>query len=107
MRQRRRGHIINITSMGGFITLPGISLLLWQQICAGRHIRNVKAKSLSRSILHVTAVAPGRFAPTGPGVQWYAARSIPDYDALFEPIRQARMEKAANNPAIRDGCPPY
>ncbi|NMR96225.1 SDR family NAD(P)-dependent oxidoreductase, partial [Vibrio parahaemolyticus] len=25
MRQRRRGHIINITSMGSFITLPGIS----------------------------------------------------------------------------------
>lgn len=25
MRQRRRGHIVNITSMGGFITMPGIA----------------------------------------------------------------------------------
>src|ERR1700684_139763 len=25
MRERRRGHILNITSMGGFITMPGIA----------------------------------------------------------------------------------
>lgn len=25
MRKRRRGHILNITSMGGFITMPGIA----------------------------------------------------------------------------------
>ncbi|MGL4962937.1 MAG: SDR family NAD(P)-dependent oxidoreductase [Inquilinus sp.] len=25
MRERRRGHIINVTSMGGFITMPGIT----------------------------------------------------------------------------------
>lgn len=27
-----------------------------------------------------------------------SARSIPDYDALFEPIRQARMEKSGKQP---------
>ncbi len=25
MRRRRRGHILNITSMGGYITMPGIA----------------------------------------------------------------------------------
>ena len=25
MRERRRGHIVNVTSMGGFITMPGIA----------------------------------------------------------------------------------
>ncbi len=42
MRRRRKGRIVNITSMGGFITMPGIALLLWQQVRAGRHFGSAR-----------------------------------------------------------------
>lgn len=41
MRERRRGHIVNITSMGGNCHLPRTGLLPWQQVCFGRSIRGL------------------------------------------------------------------
>ena len=60
MRQRRHGHIINITSMGGFITLPGISYYCGSKFALeGMSLRWLRA----------------RFAPTGQDARWYAARA--------------------------------
>jgi NAD(P)-dependent dehydrogenase (short-subunit alcohol dehydrogenase family) len=39
-RERRRGFIVNVTSMGGLITMPGIGLLLRQQIRSSGHLRS-------------------------------------------------------------------
>jgi NAD(P)-dependent dehydrogenase (short-subunit alcohol dehydrogenase family) len=94
MRQRRRGHIINITSMGGFITLPGISYY-----CASKFALEGLSETLSKELapfnIHVTAVAPGSFRTDWAGRSMVrSARSIPDYDALFDPIRQGRKEKS-------------
>lgn len=94
MRQRRRGHIINITSMGGFITMPGISYYCGSKF-ALEGISETLSKELAAFNIHVTAVAPGSFRTDWAGRSMVrSARSIPDYDALFDPIRQAREEKS-------------
>lgn len=98
MRQRRRGHIINITSMGGFITLPGISYYCGSKF-ALEGISETLSKELAPFNVKVTAVAPGSFRTDWAGRSMSrSARSIPDYDALFDPIRQARQEKSGNQP---------
>ena len=94
MRQRRHGHILNITSMGGFITLPGISYYCGSKF-ALEGISDTLSKELAPFNVHVTAVAPGSFRTDWAGRSMVrSARSIPDYDALFDPVRQARQEKS-------------
>ncbi|MEZ3498539.1 oxidoreductase [Pantoea sp. KPR_PJ] len=98
MRQRRRGHIINITSMGGFITLPGISYYCGSKF-ALEGISETLSKELAPFNIHVTAVAPGSFRTDWAGRSMVrSARTIPDYDALFDPVRQARQEKSGRQP---------
>ena len=94
MRQRRRGHIINITSMGSFITMPGISYYCGSKF-ALEGISETLSQELAPFNLHVTAVAPGSFRTDWAGRSMVRSpRRIPDYDALFEPVRQARQEKS-------------
>ena len=94
MRERRRGHILNITSMGGFITLPGIAYYCGSKF-ALEGISEVLGKELKPFGIAVTAVAPGSFRTDWAGRSMIRTpRSIPDYDALFDPIRQAREEKS-------------
>jgi NAD(P)-dependent dehydrogenase (short-subunit alcohol dehydrogenase family) len=102
MRLRRTGHIINVTSMGGFITMPGISYYCGSKF-ALEGISETLSKELKGFGIHVTAVAPGSFRTDWAGRSMVrAGRSIEDYDALFEPIRRAREEKSgkqAGDPA--------
>jgi len=93
-RQRRAGHIINITSMGGFITMPGISYY-----CASKFALEGLSDTLSKELkpfnIAVTAVAPGSFRTDWAGRSMQrTARSISDYNASFDPIRQAREDKS-------------
>ncbi|MFG6078661.1 oxidoreductase [Erwinia sp. OPT-41] len=98
MRQRRHGHIINITSMGSFITMPGISYYCGSKF-ALEGISETLSKELALFNIYVTAVAPGSFRTDWAGRSMVrSARSISDYDALFDPIRQAREEKSGNQP---------
>ncbi|WP_392588836.1 oxidoreductase [Serratia ureilytica] len=94
MRQRRRGHIINITSMGSFITLPGISYYCGSKF-ALEGISETLSQELAPFNLHVTAVASGSFRTDWAGRSMVRSpRCLPDYDALFEPVRHARQEKS-------------
>lgn len=96
MRQRRRGHIINITSMGSFITLPGISYYCGSKF-ALEGISDTLSKELAPFKIHVTAVAPGSFRTDWAGRSMVRSpRSIPGYDALFDPVRKTRKEKSGN-----------
>jgi NAD(P)-dependent dehydrogenase (short-subunit alcohol dehydrogenase family) len=61
LRQRRRGHIINITSMGGFVTMPGIAYYCGSKF-ALEGISEVLGKELRSFDIAVTAVAPGSAA---------------------------------------------
>ncbi|MBN3735529.1 oxidoreductase [Burkholderia sp. Tr-20390] len=94
MRERRRGHILNITSMGGHITMPGIAYYCGSKF-ALEGITETVGKELAPFGIVVTAVAPGSFRTDWAGRSMARTpRSIADYDALFDPIRQAREEKS-------------
>lgn len=94
MRQRRRGHILNITSMGGHITLPGITYYCGSKF-ALEGISGALGKEVQALGIHVTAVAPGSFRTDWAGRSMVRApRSLPDYDAIFDPVRKAREEKS-------------
>lgn len=96
MRRRGAGHIINITSMGGFITMPGIAYYCGSKF-ALEGISEVLAKEVKDFGIKVTAVAPGSFRTDWAGRSMVRTdRSIADYNALFDPIRKAREEKSGN-----------
>lgn len=92
MRARRCGRILNITSMGGFITMPGIAYY-----CGSKFALEGISEALGKEVrdlgIHVTAVAPGSFRTDWAGRSMVRTpRSISDYDALFDPIRQRRQQ---------------
>lgn len=94
MRARRRGHILNITSMGGHLTMPGIAYY-----CGSKFALEGISESLGKEVkslgIAVTAVAPGSFRTDWAGRSMTRTpRSISDYDVIFDPIRQAREEKS-------------
>ncbi|MFM0474561.1 oxidoreductase [Paraburkholderia strydomiana] len=94
MRKRRRGHILNITSMGGYITMPGIAYYCGSKF-ALEGISEALGKEVEPFGIAVTAVAPGSFRTDWAGRSMARTpRSIPDYDALFDPVRKAREEKS-------------
>ena len=94
MRDRRSGHILNITSMGGHITLPGISYY-----CGSKFALEGISESVGKEVksfgITVTAVAPGSFRTDWAGRSMIRTpRSVADYDGLFDPIREARRQKS-------------
>jgi NAD(P)-dependent dehydrogenase (short-subunit alcohol dehydrogenase family) len=92
MRKRRSGRILNITSMGGTITFPGIGIYNGSKF-ALEGISEALAKEVKGLGIHVTAVAPGGFRTDWAGRSMVRnARSIPDYDEVFEPVRKRRQE---------------
>jgi NAD(P)-dependent dehydrogenase (short-subunit alcohol dehydrogenase family) len=94
MRARRRGHILNITSMGGYITMPGIAYYCGSKF-ALEGISDTLAKEVQPFGIAVTAIAPGSFRTDWAGRSMQRTpRSIADYDALFDPVRKAREEKS-------------
>ncbi|WP_411382528.1 oxidoreductase [Pseudomonas sp. L7] len=93
-RQRRAGHIINITSMGGTLTMPGIAYY-----CSSKFALEGISDTLSQELrpfgIAVTAVAPGSFRTDWAGRSMQRSpRSIADYDQRFDPIRKARQDKS-------------
>lgn len=98
MRERRRGHIVNVTSMGGFITMPGISFYCGSKF-ALEGISEALGKEVAAFGIKVTALAPGQFRTDWAGRSMdRTPRSIPDYDAVMNPIRDARRAKSGNQP---------
>lgn len=96
MRERRTGHIINITSMGGFITMPGIAYYCGSKF-ALEGISETLAKEVAGFGVKVTAVAPGSFRTDWAGRSMVrSARHIADYDAVIDPIRAARQAKSGH-----------
>ncbi len=95
-RKRRAGHILNITSMGGYITMPGIAYYCGSKF-ALEGISDALSKELQPFNIFVTAVAPGSFRTDWAGRSMHRTpRSISDYDESFDPIRQAREAKSGN-----------
>jgi NAD(P)-dependent dehydrogenase (short-subunit alcohol dehydrogenase family) len=98
MRERRRGHIVNVTSMGGFITMPGIAFYCGSKF-ALEGISEALGKEVAGFGIRVTALAPGQFRTDWAGRSMdRTPRSIADYDAVMDPIRAGRLAKSGNQP---------
>ncbi|MBB5466759.1 NAD(P)-dependent dehydrogenase (short-subunit alcohol dehydrogenase family) [Paraburkholderia sp. CI2] len=94
MRERRSGHIINITSMGGLVTFPGLGYYNSSKF-ALEGLSEALAKEMKPFGIAVTAVEPGGFRTDWAGRSMIrGARSIADYDATFEPVRKTRQERS-------------
>lgn len=91
MRRRRSGRIINITSMGGIITLPGLGYYHASKF-ALEGLSETLGKEVKDLGIHVTAVEPGAFRTDWAGRSMRRTpRLISDYDALMNPIRERRQ----------------
>lgn len=102
MRARRRGHIVNVTSMGGFITMPGISFY-----CGSKFALEGVSEALGKEVapfgIRVTALAPGQFRTDWAGRSMdRTPRSIADYDGVMDPVRAARQAKSGHQPGDPD-----
>lgn len=98
MRERRTGHIINVTSMAGFITMPGITYY-----CGSKFALEGISEALGKEVKHlgisVTALAPGQFRTDWAGRSMVrCSRKIPEYDAVMDPIRAVRQAKSGTQP---------
>ncbi|WP_458070857.1 oxidoreductase [Rhodanobacter sp. BL-MT-08] len=98
MRVRRSGHIVNITSMGGIVTFPGLGVYHGSKF-ALEGITEALAKEVASFGIKVTAIEPGAFR-----TEW-AGRSmkrrdggIADYESLMRPLREARAERSGMQP---------
>ena len=98
MRKRRAGRILNITSMGGIITMPGISFYHGSKF-ALEGISESLAKEVRSLGIYVTAVEPGGFRTDWAGRSMVRSdRHIADYDAVFDPLRERRQNISGNQP---------
>ena len=98
MRRREAGRIVNVTSMGGFITMPGIAYY-----CGSKFALEGISESLRKEVMPlgiwVTALAPGQFRTNWAGRSMIRSpRFIAAYDAVMDPIRAARQAKSGNQP---------
>ncbi|CDG84296.1 oxidoreductase [Janthinobacterium agaricidamnosum] len=94
MRERRRGHIVNVTSMAGMAALPGIAYYSGSKF-ALEGITASLAQEVAPFGIKVIALAPGSFRTDWAGRSMVRAeRRIGDYDTVFDPIRAARQARS-------------
>jgi NAD(P)-dependent dehydrogenase (short-subunit alcohol dehydrogenase family) len=81
MRARRAGHIVNVSSIGGYVTFPAVGYYHMVKF-ALEGLSDTLAQELAPFGIGVTVVAPGAFRTDfrGPSGQQSAIR-IPDYAA--------------------------
>jgi NAD(P)-dependent dehydrogenase (short-subunit alcohol dehydrogenase family) len=98
MRSRREGRILNVTSMGGLMTMPGLSYYHGSKF-ALEGISSSLAKEVRSLGIYVTAVEPGMFRTDWAGRSMVRSeRKITDYDGIFDPIREARKSRSGQQP---------
>jgi NAD(P)-dependent dehydrogenase (short-subunit alcohol dehydrogenase family) len=98
MRHRRSGHIVNITSMSGLTTFPGMAFYHGSKF-ALEGLTESLGKEVKSFGIAVTAVEPGPFRTDWAGRSMVRAdRKIADYDRLFEPLRAQRREFSGKQP---------
>lgn len=96
MRQRKAGHLMAVTSMGGLMAVAGMSAYCASKFAVEGLLGSI-AKEMEPFGIHVTAIAPGSFRTDWAGRSMTRTeRSIPDYDDLFNPIRDARMKASGS-----------
>lgn len=97
MRDRRSGHIINITSIGGLAGGPG-----WGIYCATKFglegLSECMALEVAHLGIHVTIVEPGAFRTNLGTSGTPMAKEIPDYAESSGRTREWRINNAGREP---------
>ncbi|RLP82247.1 SDR family NAD(P)-dependent oxidoreductase [Mycetocola lacteus] len=90
LRSRRAGHVVFITSMGGLRAFPGLTAYNSTKY-AVEGLADALRPELAGLGIHVTSIEPGGFRTNWAGSSMTRVpRTIPDYDALMDPIREHR-----------------
>ena len=102
MRARRRGHVVNVSSIGGLVTYPGVGYYHMAKF-ALEALSDTLAKEVAPLGIGVTAVAPGAFRTDfrGPDSIKQSATVIDDYAGTAGQARantQAGHRKQAGDP---------
>jgi NAD(P)-dependent dehydrogenase (short-subunit alcohol dehydrogenase family) len=102
MRSQRSGHIVNISSVGGFYADPGISAYCGTKF-AVEGLSEALAKEVAPLGIRVTIVESGYFRTEllSQDSARYASREIPEYDATAGAVRKgiaAMHGKQAGDP---------
>lgn len=96
MRLRRAGHLMAVTSMGGLMAVPGMAAYCASKFAVEGMLESIR-KEVAGFGIRVTAIEPGSFRTDWAGRSMTRAeRRITDYDALFDPIRAARLAASGN-----------
>ncbi len=103
MRERRQGHIVNISSIGGLVTYPGVGY--YHMVKFGLEaMSETLAKEVAGLGIGVTVVAPGAFRTDfrGPESMKFSSTVIEDYNDTAGKSREgtaAGHRKQAGDPA--------
>jgi NAD(P)-dependent dehydrogenase (short-subunit alcohol dehydrogenase family) len=91
MRERRAGHILFVTSMGGLRAFPGLAAYHGSKF-AVEGIAATLAQEVAPLGIHVTAIEPGSFRTDWAGRSMDRVEStIADYDKIFAATRERRL----------------
>jgi short-subunit dehydrogenase len=101
MRAQGSGHIVNVSSIGGLVSMGGFALY-----CASKFALEGFSEGLRDEVkplgIHVTIVEPGAFRTEFSGdANMRPEQSISAYDPVIEPIRQYLYGNNGKQPAIR------
>lgn len=91
MRARRRGHIVNISSMGGTVTFPGLGAYHASKF-ALNGLGDALAQEVAPLGIRVTTVAPGVFrSDWGDRSLSRSERTLADYDWVFHAAKRQQF----------------
>ena len=99
MRGQGSGHIVQVSSIGGIVTYPGVSLY-----CASKWALEAISEALAQEVagfgIHVTLVEPGPFATDWAGSSLVWANPHPAYTPFDEAFRSDMADTSnAGDPA--------
>ncbi len=101
MRQARRGYIMNITSVAGYIGFPGSGYY-----AASKHAVEGFSDALAAEVgplgIHVTCIAPGPFRTDWAG---RSLKQTPGHIADYDATAHARMKATAQKSGTQAGDP--
>lgn len=97
MRQRRAGHILNISSIGGLIGFPGVAAYSGSKF-ALEGISEALAKEVKHLGIKVTIVEPGAFRTNFGTALRHSGNTIPDYEASAGVFRPRLAEHDKDQP---------
>ncbi len=99
MRERRRGHILNIASMGSIVSFPGIGAYHGSKF-AILGLGDTLAKEVAPLGIHVTSVMPGIFRSDWNGrSQAHTEHSISEYDGVLQQSAEGMKDLRWGDPA--------